>query len=494
MKKINKKENGQIIVLLAVSLVVVMMVAALAVDGGMIYSERRFAQNASDAASMAGGNEILYEKLSNDTFKCPLSSSNGHDPKQLIMSAYESARNVASINNINNLPYLGYKINGVTIEDNDINANHGVIIECYDNEAQKIIKVNTKVTSQISTAFVHLLFPGALQTTNESETIVYLGQPTSLGNAIISLSEECNTGMFGDGMNIGGSATVRIHDGGAHTNSCLIVNGLGNGLVIESDGGLNVAEDDVTLNGGTLENININQGLVAVPNIQKPECTIHDSSVKWKDVDPDDYDGIMPGEYDSVSITNGEKVIFNETVISEETPKKQSYTFTKSLTITGGEVTFKPGLYCVEGDLKITGGTVVGEGVTFYVTGLVDLVGTGSKDLPDITFSAPTVTQNFDLLFYVDGGSKGTFTVGGNNESYYSGRIFVPESTISIGGSAVAETCEIVEVEGEDVCEGATYASQFIGNQVIINGGGVIDILYNGENDPGSPPSMELSK
>lgn len=488
MKKINEKENGQIIVLLAVSIVVVMMVAALAVDGGMIYSERRFAQNASDAASMAGGNEILYEKLSNDTFTCPLSSSNGHDPKKLIMNAYESARNVAAINNISDLPYLGYKKNGVTIEDNDINGNHGVVIECYDNEAQKYFKVNTKVTSQISTAFVHLLFPGALQTTNESETKVKLGQPTSLGNAIISLSEECKTGMFGDGMDIGGSATVRIHDGGAHTNSCLIVNGLGNGLVIESDGGLNVAGDDVTLNGGTLDDINVNQGLVAVPNIPKPTCTIHDSSIQWKKVDPDDYEEIIPGEYDSVSITNGEKVIFNENVDNE------SYTFTKNLTITGGEVTFRPGLYCVEGDMKITGGTVVGEGVTFYVTGSVDLVGTGNKDLPDITFSAPSENPNFDLLFYVDGGSKGTFTVGGNNESYYAGRIFVPYSTISIGGSAVAETCEIVEVDGEEVCEGTTYASQFIGNQVIINGGGVIDILYNGENDPGYGSSMELSK
>ncbi|MBE0685229.1 MAG: Tad domain-containing protein, partial [Anaerolineaceae bacterium] len=50
-----RQESGQIIVLLAVSLVVVMMVAALAVDGGMIYSERRFAQNAADASALAGG-------------------------------------------------------------------------------------------------------------------------------------------------------------------------------------------------------------------------------------------------------------------------------------------------------------------------------------------------------------------------------------------------------------------------------------------------------
>ena len=51
----NSSEQGQVLVIIVLSLVVLFGFAALAIDGGMIYSDRRHAQNASDAASLAGG-------------------------------------------------------------------------------------------------------------------------------------------------------------------------------------------------------------------------------------------------------------------------------------------------------------------------------------------------------------------------------------------------------------------------------------------------------
>ena len=50
-------ERGQAIVLVALGFVVLLGFAALAVDGSMVYADRRFAQNAADAASLAGGSE-----------------------------------------------------------------------------------------------------------------------------------------------------------------------------------------------------------------------------------------------------------------------------------------------------------------------------------------------------------------------------------------------------------------------------------------------------
>src|SRR5688572_8207420 len=47
-------ERGQAIVLVALSLVVLLLFAALAVDGGRFVSERRYLQNAADAAALAG--------------------------------------------------------------------------------------------------------------------------------------------------------------------------------------------------------------------------------------------------------------------------------------------------------------------------------------------------------------------------------------------------------------------------------------------------------
>lgn len=47
-------ERGQAIVLLAVTIVVLLGFTALAIDGGMVYADRRRAQNGADAAALAG--------------------------------------------------------------------------------------------------------------------------------------------------------------------------------------------------------------------------------------------------------------------------------------------------------------------------------------------------------------------------------------------------------------------------------------------------------
>jgi len=47
------KERGQIVILLAVVLIILLGFTALAIDGSMIYSDRRYAQNAADAAALA---------------------------------------------------------------------------------------------------------------------------------------------------------------------------------------------------------------------------------------------------------------------------------------------------------------------------------------------------------------------------------------------------------------------------------------------------------
>ncbi|MEW6569318.1 MAG: pilus assembly protein TadG-related protein [Chloroflexota bacterium] len=52
-------ERGQAIVLLALGFVILLASTGLAIDGGMVYTERRRAQNAADAAAMAGALAIL---------------------------------------------------------------------------------------------------------------------------------------------------------------------------------------------------------------------------------------------------------------------------------------------------------------------------------------------------------------------------------------------------------------------------------------------------
>src|SRR5450756_1519423 len=54
-------EQGQAMVLLVLVIVGLLGALALAVDGGMILYDRRSAQNAADAAAMAGGYELTTD-------------------------------------------------------------------------------------------------------------------------------------------------------------------------------------------------------------------------------------------------------------------------------------------------------------------------------------------------------------------------------------------------------------------------------------------------
>ena len=53
-RKLHSSESGQAAVPVGLTMVVLLGFAALAVDGSMVYSDRRFAQSGADAASLAG--------------------------------------------------------------------------------------------------------------------------------------------------------------------------------------------------------------------------------------------------------------------------------------------------------------------------------------------------------------------------------------------------------------------------------------------------------
>ena len=53
----NEKSKGQILVILAVAMVAILAVTALAVDGSMIYNERRKDQTIADSVALAAANE-----------------------------------------------------------------------------------------------------------------------------------------------------------------------------------------------------------------------------------------------------------------------------------------------------------------------------------------------------------------------------------------------------------------------------------------------------
>jgi Flp pilus assembly protein TadG len=64
MKARSSLEKGQSMVLIVLGIFVLFGFTALAIDGGMVYSDRRNAQNAADAAALAAG--LQKANLKND--------------------------------------------------------------------------------------------------------------------------------------------------------------------------------------------------------------------------------------------------------------------------------------------------------------------------------------------------------------------------------------------------------------------------------------------
>ena len=59
----SKNEQGQAIVIMAFALIALLAFAALAIDGGNAYVERRRAQNGADAGALAGARQVWINRV-----------------------------------------------------------------------------------------------------------------------------------------------------------------------------------------------------------------------------------------------------------------------------------------------------------------------------------------------------------------------------------------------------------------------------------------------
>lgn len=445
-KKNKKQESGQIIVLLAISLLVLVIVSALAVDGGMIYSERRFAQNAADAASLAGGGAVLNymeelidgeRNVTYDTFTCS---------DDLIKLAWEKAIFIAGNNNFS-IPYLGKIVDGSEYPETntattpeqkyDLNSNHGVVIIC--DSAERKIYTQVRITSSVSTAFAHLIFPEDLKTTNEAVTVAEPRKNRALGNGIVSLSDQCKNNT--DGMEFVGTGIVNVIGGSVHSNSCLTASG--NVNVKATDGSIKLFDPNATINGGATLIPSATGGVkrLTIKEMDIPACTVVGK------IEGNEY---QPGSYPS------------------------------GIKITNGTWTFKSGIYCLNGDLEITGGSVTGYGVTFVMNeGNVKI--TGNADVV-LTASKGTGTDADGTLFYMVPSNPGLIYLVGTDRSRFTGTVFAPTGNIEAGGTSDGVTASLLDVAGctvTEICPAGNFNVQLIGWYVKIVGTSEIDVIYN---------------
>lgn len=382
-----KYERGQVLVIFAIALVGLLGLVSLAIDGSMIYSDRRFDQNAADSAALAGASAASMALSNGTTYAWNNFDCGDIDPVKTASVAKAVERAAA---------------NKFTITEQNLDsANHGVQIQCVNTSTDKMLLVRVKITSTVSTGFAHLFFGGAIKNTVEGVARVIPRKPMAFGNAIVAMDPNCNY----DGINFSGNTSVNAYEGGIFSNSCMTKNG-GSGGIYVPDAGVNY---HTTFSGSTGPFTPNNakpdhsDAVVTLPALPTPNCN---ALPDYRGTSPSA--NLTPGRYDGMT----------------------------------GNRFLAPGLYCFYGDISLSGSHNVfhGDNVTIYFdSGGFKITGNGDIQLSASPSKTPAGNALQDIVILMKPGNTSELKIDGNANSYFSGLILAPNQSIDLGGCESTE-------------------------------------------------------
>lgn len=435
----HSSEQGQTIVIFALSIVVLLGFIALALDGGMLYSDRRHAQSAADTSSLAGATAaaifIQNNNINKSSFHCGLTS---------ILNAQQAAENAA----IGRASTNDYNL------DNDISDHHGVTVTCgVEDQGYRLVKyldITTQITRVTSTNLAHLVYTGPLVNEVEAVVRVYPPGPLAEGFSIVALNDAGCSGNQ-NGLILGGSMTGKITGSeGVFSNGCLKGDGSNFGFEVKDEGIVGYAGSTT----GTLSAITpppeYFPGKLAgfATKIPPPDC----SGLTTRTAPHGGNKTIKPGKYERIKWTTG-------------------------------TLTLEPGLYCITESqgFHVEGGAILGDGVTIY---LLKGPMTVSGNAEDINLQAPDRSPDPSpaipgILVYMAEGNTSTIKLNGSSTSTYKGTIYAPDGDIIISGSSASGGAVI-------------FNTQLIGHNVHISGNTSIYFNYIADQQGGKPPFLDM--
>ena len=371
-----KSEIGQAMIFIVIGFIVILGFVGLAIDGGMVFSDRRHAQNAADASSLAaGGKAALYLEdhgVNYTNWNCSMGQ---------IATAMAQGR-AAAVNRA--------ATNEFTI-DQDISDFHGVSTQCaiynYGAYIDKYIDITVWITTNTQGNFTRFLFNAPLTSRVQSVTRIRPRMPLAFGQTVVSLNSGGCSGQS-NGITAHGNGNITVHYGGFFSNGCL-----------RSNGGPYVASVD---GGGISYAGELVGGEAFHPPAQQAATSLPESS--WH-VDPPNC-----SHPDAHNVTGSE--------LKAASP-------------------LEPGLYCVTGDLNLNGNlTLEGTDITIYmVDGGISMNGGATVEIhAPGTYTDPKPAIPGILIFMAPGNSS-EVQINGNADSQFTGTVYAPESNIDVTGN-----------------------------------------------------------
>ena len=192
-------EKGQALIIITLAAVMLFSFAALAIDGSMLFSDKRHAQNAADTAAFAGA--LAYTRNNNN-------DDDNEEEGGSMNVIRTAARDRAISNGYDNGP-----TNDVTVTAMDVPSDG-----CPGNAPGKDITVD--IVSYVNTTFARVI--GRTQMTNvvtaTTRVCGYIQASLFNGNAVVGLNPSITNCAFDSGQS--NSAHWKLEGGGIFSNSC----------------------------------------------------------------------------------------------------------------------------------------------------------------------------------------------------------------------------------------------------------------------------------
>lgn len=431
-----RMEQGQALVLIALAIVGLMGFAALAVDLGRVYAERRRAQNAVDAAALSWAyaqSQIPYG------------------------GAYTEAQVGAALPAYTSLFENDYQDTDhvqIFLENPPTSGPYGPASGLDEETRLQYFRI--LVNSRVDQIFSQFVFSGSQNITVEAVARAIPTTSISPGNALMASGKTQCPGII-----FNGGATTSVHGGNIFSNSDANATGsCYSGVTTGSSGSITVEDGDVLVAGGWSGN---------------PGYT----------VDPPYQQGVDQQELPDVPLPDCSHLSNRSQPSDSSTPMHEG--IYSDITIHNGAWTMEPGMYCLNGDFTVNGGSLNGDGVIIVMNhGSVSLGGNADVSLKRPNDYVDGANRHWGgMLIYMPENNHGGVDLSGNNGTSYMGTIYAPGPRTPIS----QEKCNI---GGANTSIGVSAA--VICSTVGVAGNSDVTIFYEEEENYRMPPTVELTQ
>ena len=413
------KERGQALVLIALGAIALFGIAGLAIDGSIKFSDRRHAQNAADAAALAGA----------------LAKGAGDDATAWKAKAKQSAyENGYDSNFLSNTVYVYSCL--------DSASSCGA----YDDSDQYVQVI---IESKVDTYFARVLGFNQTKNTVQAVALSQKGGPFYDGNLIVALNPNPCTGSNGN-IVLGGNSDINLTGGGIFVNS----GGAGCGIELSGCPTVNVTSGGVSSTGTANVNLTSSSSTCTASSSGIPAPSYNSAPYDF----PPDMPAVPPectSPYGSYSSPNSAQTVVTPGRWNEFPPSGPGV---------NDEIIMMPGVYCVDDVIKLRSRSLVlkGQDVTIYIRANNYFQIEGGT----INLDAPDDGAYAGYLVIVDSDFTGTppnCSIDGNSINTYEGTIFAPYCDVTVNGDST----------------GANLDAQVIGYTVTLNGSATMNINYD---------------